>query len=202
MKLVVIGGGEHARVVIETARALGLEVEGFTDPQPCEETQRRLGVRWLGGDTVRDDVRYVLGVGAVGTGDLRARIVARYASAQFATLVHPRAWVSPTATLGDGTVVLAGAVIQIGARIGAHAVIGSSCVIEHDVTLGAFVQAGPGVILGGGVTVGEGAYLGLGARVRDHVAIGDRALVGMGAVVTTDVAPDTTVLGIPARPRS
>lgn len=202
MKLVVIGGGEHARVVIETARSQGLDVEGFVDPAPCEDTQHRLGVRWLGGDAVRDDVVYVLGVGAIGVGDVRAKLVARYAGARFATIVHARAWVSPTAMLGDGTVVLAGAIVQTGARIGAHAVVGTSSVIEHDVTLGAFVQTGPGVVLGGGASVGDGSYLGLRACVRDHVAIGSRAVVGMGAVVTTRVADGATVLGVPARPRS
>lgn len=205
--LVVIGGGEHARVVIEAARTQPArwQVEGFADPQPCPETQQRLGVAWLGDDAaVRarpGERRYVLGVGAVGVSDLRQAIAARYAGARFAAIVHERAWVSPTAHVEDGAVVFAGAVIQSGARIAAHAVVGSGTIVEHDVELGAFVQTGPGVVIGGGARIGEGSYLGLGACVRDHVAIGARVMVAMGAVVTSAVADGTVVIGVPARPR-
>jgi acetyltransferase EpsM len=208
--LVVIGGGEHARVVIEAARTRPdlWTVEGFVDPLSCDDTQKRLGVTWLGDDTSLDkltgDRRYVLGVGAVGVGDVRRSIVERYraAGAQFATIVHSHAWVSPTAVLDEGAVVFAGAIVQTGAHVGAHAVVGTSCVVEHDVSLGAFVQLGPGAILGGGASVGEGSYLGLGSRVRDHISIGARVMVGMGAVVTAGVADGAVVVGIPARTRS
>jgi acetyltransferase EpsM len=206
--LVVIGGGEHARVVIETARSRPdlWSVDGFADPEPCEDTQRRLGVRWLGTDTAvlgRPGLMFVLGIGAVGVGDTRRALVERYAAAgaRFATLVHATAWVSPTARIHEGAVVFAGAVVQTAAEIGAHAVVGTRAVIEHDVHLGAFAQAGPGVVTGGGVKIGDGAYLGLGACVRDHITIGERAMVAMGAVVTADVAAGATVLGVPARAR-
>ena len=208
-KLTIIGGGEHARVVIETARTrLDLWfVEGFADPEPCEETQQRLGIPWLGDDATAlaraGERLYVLGLGEVGVGDARQRIALRYAAAgaRFATLVHSHAWVSPTAHVGEGVVVFAGAILQSGALIGAHAVVGSGAVIEHDVNLGAFVQTGPGALVGGGTIVGDGCYLGLGARVRDHVVLGAGVMVAMGAVVTSNVANNATVVGVPARPR-
>jgi acetyltransferase EpsM len=208
--LTVIGGGEHARVVIETAQSAPEQwvVEGFVDPSPCDETQRRLGVAWLGDDTralARPAAErfYVLGVGSVGISDVRKRIVERYlaAGAQFATVVHARAWVSPTAQLAAGSVVLAGAIIQSGARLGEHTLVGTGAIVEHDVTFGEYVQTGPGVVLGGGVTVGAGSYLGLGACVRDHVTIGAGVLVALGAVVTANVSDGARVMGVPARAR-
>lgn len=200
-RLIVIGGGEHACVVIETARSRPdlWTVEGFVDPRPCDDTQARLGVPWLGDDAVRDDAQYVIGVGAVGVSDVRARIAERYATAKFATIVHAHAWVSPTARLEAGAVVFAGAVVQTGAVIGAHAVVGTGTVIEHDVTLGAFVQTGPGVVIGGGATIGEASYLGLRACIRDHITVGARVMVGMGAVVTANAADGAIMLGVPAR---
>ncbi|HEY5944416.1 MAG TPA: acetyltransferase [Kofleriaceae bacterium] len=213
--LTVIGGGEHARVVIEAARSRPelWQVEGFADPQPCEETQRRLDVVWLGDDTrtlSREPAArlYVVAVGAVGhdavANDLRAQIVERYAAAgaSFAAIVHARAFVSPTARIEDGAVVFAGAIVQSGARIGAHAIVNTGAIAEHDVQLGAFAHLGPGAHVGGGAVIGEHAYLGLGCRVRDHVKIGARALVAMGAVVTANVDAGALVLGVPARPQA
>jgi acetyltransferase EpsM len=201
--LVVIGGGEHARVVIETARTRPelWAVEGFVDPRPCEDTQKRLGVKWLGGDHLRDDVHYVLGVGEVGVGELRQRILAKYADARFATIVDARAHVSPTARLEPGAVVFAGAVVHTGAHVGMHAVIGTGAIVEHDVSIGNFAQLGPGAVVGGGARIEANSYVGLGARIRDHVTIGAGVMVAMGAVVTANVAAGSTVLGVPARAR-
>lgn len=206
--VVVIGGGEHARVVIDAIRA-GTEwaLEGFVDPDPCHTAQQRFGLRWLGTD---DDVLrevasrfFVIGVGAVGVTDVRRAIAARYdaVGARWATIVHPRATVSSTARLAPGAVVLANAAVNTGADVGVHCVINTGAIVEHDVALGAFAQVGPGAVLGGGASVGDGSYVGLGARVRDHVSIGARATVGMGAVVVGDVADRETVVGVPARRR-
>jgi acetyltransferase EpsM len=204
-RLILIGGGEHARVVAEAAAAMGgMELVGFVDPEPCDETVRRLGVRRLGDDSALRQHPGAWGVIAIaGLGSLvaRRRIVERLSPALegWATIIHPRAWVSPTAGVEHGAVIMAGAVIQTGARVGAHCVVNSGAIVEHDVELGAFSHAAPAAVLGGGARVGEGTYLGMGAAVRDHVTIGAEALIGMGAVVVTDVAPGCRVLGVPAR---
>lgn len=204
-RLILIGGGEHARVVAEAAAAMGgMELVGFVDPDPCGETVRRLGLRRLGDDGVlrqHPGAWGVIGIAALGSLAARRGIVARLSPALegWATVIHPGAWVSPTASVEPGAVIMAGAVIQTGARVGAHCVVNSGAIVEHDVELGAFSHAAPAAVLGGGVRVGEGAYIGMGAAVRDHVAIGAEALIGMGAVVVTDVAPGRRVLGVPAR---
>jgi acetyltransferase EpsM len=204
-RLILIGGGEHARVVIEAIRSgAGHEVLGFIDPEQCEETTRRLGVARLGGEaelSAYPGALGVLGFGALATRKRRFEVVEWLTPrlAGWARVVHATAWVSPTATIGPGTVILARAVVQTGARIGAHCVVNTGAIVEHDVVLGDHVQLAPGVILGGAARVGSLAYLGLGAVVRDHTTIGARATVGMGAVVVSDVADGAQVLGVPAR---
>ena len=204
-RLILIGGGEHARVVAEAAAAMGgMELVGFVDPEPCDETVRSLGVRRLGDDSAlrqHPGAWGVIGIAGLGSLVARRRIVERLSPALegWATIIHPGAWVSPTAGVEHGAVIMAGAVIQTGARVGAHCVVNSGAIVEHDVELGAFSHAAPAAVLGGGARVGEGTYLGMGAAVRDHVTIGAEALIGMGAVVVTDVAPGCRVLGVPAR---
>lgn len=204
--IVLIGGGEHARVVADAVRSCPdrFQLRGFVDPAPCEETVRRLGVPRLGDEGAlaqHGDAYGVLAFGAIAATDRRVQAAARLAGVLrgWACVVHARAWVSDTAVLEEGAVVLAGAVVQTGARIGAHGIVNTGAVVEHDVQLGAFAHAAPSATIGGGARIGEGAFLGLGACIRDHVTIGSRAVIGMGAVVVADVADGASVKGVPAR---
>jgi acetyltransferase EpsM len=211
-RLLVVGGGEHARAVIEAARSRPgqWKLEGVVDARLPARTRDMAGVPALmDEDAVIRRVRtsrtlsVVLGVGVIGVSRKRAQIVRKYGPAvRWATIVHRAAWVSPTASLGSGVVVLPGAVVHSGAVIGDHCTVNSGAIVEHDVTLESFVQVAPGAVIGGGATVGTGAYLGLGCRIRDHVRIGARAMVGMGAVVVGPVNSGVTVVGTPARPRN
>lgn len=185
MTLILIGDGEHARVVAEAATVL----TSLTREQEASiPTLRR---------------RHADAVFHLALGDNRLRLAAasRHAALPWQNVVHPRAWISPSARLGRGVFVGANAVIQAGAVIGDHAIINTAVVVEHDCRIGSGAHLGPGVVLGGGVEIGEGCLVGLGARVRDHCAIGAHATVGMGSVVVGAVQAGTVVLGVPARVR-
>ncbi len=204
--LIVVGGGEHARVVIEAARSRPdiWNVIGFIDPLPCVDTVARMGLPRLGDDDILRDrepreARLVLGVGVVGISLTRDAVVARHPGWDWAAVVHAGAHVSPTANIAPGCVIAAGAVVNSGARIDEHAIINSGAVIEHDVMVGAYCHIGPGAAIGGGTMLGRSCYLGLRASVRDHIRLGDRVLVAMGAAVTASVGDDTCLAGVPAR---
>lgn len=207
--LVVVGGGEHARVVIEAAQAAGWEPIGYTDPDAA--TTSAMPIPHLGGDDellrrhaeLTRDARPALVLGFGGRAEGRRRAVeAAGAAGVWATIVHPSAWVSPSAGLEPGAIVLAGAVVNAGAVVGAHAIVNSRAVVEHDVIVGAFTHLAPGATIGGGTRIGEDAFIGLGAAVRDHVAIGRGAVVGMGAVVTGDVAAGAVIVATSASERT
>ncbi len=204
-ELVIIGGGEHTCVVYDAAQADFVFV-GLVDPTPAEVTLQRTGLRCLGNDeqylrALNPTHLHVLSVRVRPRDQSRQVVAQRYDAYQvkWATIVHPRAWVSPSAVLDPGVVVLAGAVINSGARIGRHTIINSSALIEHDVHVGAFASIAPAAAIGGGTEIGEGTYVGLGARVRDHIQVGANALIGMGAAVIRSVDAGVTVQGVPAR---
>ena len=206
--LVILGGGEHARVVADAARSSpdSWELVGFGTADATEPPDTGLGLPWLGDDAAverwlagrrpAERASLVLGFGAAAPA--RAAVADGFPAADWATLVHATATVSPSAVLGAGAVVLAGAVINAGARIGTHAIVNSAAVVEHDVVVGPFAHLGPGVVVGGGATIGAATHVGLGAIVRDHVTVGERVTVGMGAVVVADVPDGETVVGNPA----
>jgi UDP-perosamine 4-acetyltransferase len=210
--LVIVGGGEHARVVAEAAATCpdAWQLIGFTDDDPDATRAARLGLPSLGDDTTlaarladrpaADRPALVLGFG--GPPDARRRAIDAFGSdARWATVIHSTAWASPSAVVEAGAVVLAGAVVNAGAVIGAHAIVNSRVVVEHDVHIGAAAHLAPGVVVGGGTRIGAGTMVGLGAVIRDHVTVGRHVTIGMGAVVVGDVADGQTVLGVPARVR-
>ena len=203
----IAGTGEHAHVVAEAATAGGWEPIGQCGPiGPTERAGG--GLPHLGTDddlaaqlasTVSAD-RPALVLGFGGPPDARRRAVERQGpGATWATIVHPAAWVSPSAELGSGAVVLAGAVVNTGASVGAHAIVNSGAIVEHDVRVGSHAHIAPGAVVGGGAMIGDDAFIGLNASVRDHVTVGPGATVGMGAVVVADVPGGTLVMGVPAR---
>src|SRR2546422_10367099 len=121
-KLILVGGGEHARVVAEVIRSRAdvFELLGFVDPADCSETVERLGLRRLGDDGSLPrypGVGAVLGVGVMEIGDRRMQIAARLSPTvrDWVTVTHRAATVSSTAVLGAGTVVMAGCAINSGA---------------------------------------------------------------------------------------
>lgn len=204
--LVLVGGGEHAGVVVDAAHSSPAlwRVAGYLNGGPTAKMER-LGLPWLGDDPALcpADSWLIVATGSAGVSARRSDLVARFATAPvrgWATVVHARAWVAPTAVVQPGTLVCAQAVVNSGAVVGQHCIVNSGAIVEHDVCLGDFVQLAPAVALGGGVSVGAGSFLGLGCRVRDHVILGERVTVGMGAVVVGSVAAGDLVVGVPARP--
>ena len=117
-----------------------------------------------------------------------------------ATVCHPMSTLSRSATLGAGSFLAAGAVVGAHATVGRFCIVNTGAPIDHDNTIADGVNIAPGVHFAGNVHVEEDAFIGVGASVAPGIRIGARATIGAGAVVIRDVAPDTTVVGNPAKP--
>ena len=106
---------------------------------------------------------------------------------------------APGSALGRGDAVCAGAVVQPGARIGRHVIVDTRASVDHHGRVGDYAHLAV-AHLAGGASVGEGVFMALGSIVLPKIHVGDWATVGAGAVVTKDVVPGVTVVGIPAKP--
>ena len=208
MKIVGVGAGGHAKVVLDIfLRMGGFDVVGLTDADPELHGTQVLGCSVLGDDDVLPPLRAqgvegaFVGVGGTGDNSVRARLYQHLVDLGFSlpNAVHPRAVVAADAALGVATVIMAGVVINPGVRFGHNVVVNTGGVVDHDCTIGDHVHIAPGATLSGGVTVGALAHVGIGAQVLQGVTIGERAIVGAGAAVVDDVPAGAVVGGVPAR---
>lgn len=209
-RCVILGGGGHARVLIDSLLLMGqVELYGILLPDETLWGSDVFGVPVLGGDellpglTAQGVDSFVVGLGSVGDSSLRQRLF-RNGLAQgleVLSVCHPTAVLSPRACYGRGGQFLPGCIVNAGAVIGENVIINSGAIVEHDCQIGDHVHVATGAHLSGTVMVGPGAHIGTGAVVRQGITIGKNAIVGAGAVVVKDVLPDILVTGVPARPR-
>jgi acetyltransferase EpsM len=118
---------------------------------------------------------------------------------ELATARHPSSVIASDVTLGDGTVVAPGAIINAAAQIGRNVIINTSASVDHECLIEDGAHVGPGVNLGGRVIVRREAWVGIGSVVRDRCTIGRGSIVGAGAVVVSDVPDGVVAFGVPAR---
>lgn len=207
-KLVVIGGGGHARVVLDILHSIGqFEIAGFTSEAPEERTSQIFACQRLGTDEVLPDL---LGLGvrhafvAIGDNPRRRLCFNRLAGMGFSLVnaVSPYAIVSPHVSFGTGIAVMPGATINAGTSVADGVIVNTNASIDHDCVIGAFAHVAPGVAIAGNVNVGSGVLLGIGARVIPGISIGPNTIIGAGAAVIEDVASDRTAVGVPAMVKS
>lgn len=196
MRLLVIGAGGHAKMVVDTARAAGFEVVGVLGREGDPEDVLGVPVvREVGG--IAADGFIV----AIGDNAVRSDAYASWCGAGLepVSVVHPSAVIAPDAHVGPGTFVAPGVIVNVDARIGENAILNTGCTIDHDVAIGSHAHVGPRVALCGGVVVGEGALVGVGSCAIPLARIGAWSVIGAGAAVTGDVPDGVTWGGVPAR---
>ena len=205
--LAILGCGGHSKVVLDVALCLGYENIIFFDDNYTGNRlfMGRFNVVGTSEDLINNSHEYssydLEVIVAIGNNYTRWQkvMLLREAGIKFATLIHPRATVSRFATIAEGSVVLAGSVINPDAKIGQHNIINSNSTIEHDCILGNAVHLSPASALAGNVKIGDLTWVGIGACVRECTIIGSESIIAAGAAVVSDVPSHTIALGVPAK---
>lgn len=193
-KTILIGGGQHAQVVLDCLLACGVDVIGLFDPAKLDTL---FGVPQRGDydPSFELTARAII---AIGDNAARKRVSERVMH-RFTNAIHHSVVFSPFASVGTGNMILHGAIVQAMAKIGNHVIVNTGAQVDHDCVIGDFAHIAPRVTLCGGVTVGEGTLVGAGATVAPGVSIGKWATIGAGAVTIDDIPDYAVAVGNPAR---
>lgn len=201
-RLALLGASGQGKVVADIALASGWDEVTFFDDAWPERSQNGPWPVVGHGAMLMATLNEFQGV-IVSIGDCAVRwskhLELRAAGGPIVTVVHPTATISRYAALGAGSVVMAGAVVNVDSHIGQAAIINTGATIDHDCWLADGVHICPGAHLSGNVRVGQGAMVGVGVAVKQGVNIGSKAVIGAGAVLVRDVEDCVVVAGNPAR---
>lgn len=195
----IYGAGGHSQVIRHVLELCGHHVTKTFDDKPAgvhrAYNKVNSGVRENVKDFPHEGDPVII---AIGNNQERAEI-ANFLQCEFEKAIHPSAWVAENSSIGEGTVVFAGAIVQPNTKIGKHVIINTSASVDHDNIIGDFAHISPKVALCGHVEVGTGSHVGAGAVVIPKVKIGKWCTIGAGAIVLKDVPDYTTVVGNPAK---
>ena len=200
-RILLYGGGGHAKTLIDLIRALGtFELAGIVD-DGISLGESVMGVPVIGtsGDLARLRAEgigsAVNAVGGIGKPEVRWQVFERLAAAGFdqPALVHPRAFVEPSVVLDSAVQVLAGAYLSSDSSVGFGTLLNAGAILSHDNRLGRCVNLSPGATCGGCVSIGDFSQIGMRATINIGVTVGREVRIGNGATVKADVPDGTRV---------
>ena len=194
-KICLFGASGHGKVIKEIIESQKKQVIAFIDDNPMTEIV--LNVPVSNTTKLKEFIaeKFII---SIGNNSLRKKVSQLY-ELKFTTAIHSKSVVSNSSSIEDGSVIMAGAVINAAVKIGKHCIINTNAVVEHDCKIKDFVHISPSAIIAGNVKIEEGTHVGAGAMVVPSIVIGKWATIGAGAVVIKNVPDYAIVAGNPAK---
>lgn len=193
--LVLIGGGGHAKVLLDMLLKQKAKILAVVAPEPIGRSVIFAGLKQYFSDEDvfnfnPDEVLLVNGLGSLPNNSLRHTIYEKFTQAgyKFASIISSDASVSDYCSLSQGVQIMPGVVINVDVSIGENTIINSGAIIEHDCNIGKHNHVAPGAVLSGNVLTADYVHIGTGARVIQSLSIGSHCLIAAGATLTKNIA--------------
>jgi sugar O-acyltransferase (sialic acid O-acetyltransferase NeuD family) len=201
LDLILIGAGGHALACIDVIEQQGrykiVGLAGF----PEELKSYCLGYEVIATDDklamlVKEIPCALISAGQIQSAKLRINLYqqAKRLGFQLPPIIAPTAYVSRHANIGEGTIVMHGAIVHAGAKVGNNCIINSQALIEHNAIVEDHCHISTGAILNGSVIVREGSFVGSGCVVKQGISIGKSCVVGIGLTVRQSIADSSQLI--------
>lgn len=202
-RLLIMGAGGHGKVLAEAAFAMNHFSEILFLDDFFSKNENCIGFSVVGSF---NDMRRLFQEGdslAVAIGDNRKRLSllaeAKELGYALPVIIHPFSWLSPSVSIAEGSVVLAGAVLNSSVKIGRGCIVNTSATVDHDCVLADGVHLSPGSHLSGQVSIGECSWICVGAAIGNQISIGKNCVLAAGAALVSDMPDDAFFAGVPAQ---
>lgn len=201
-KIILIGAGGHAHACIDVIEQHDqYQIAGLVGMAEEMHTHQ-LGYKVIAADDDLPELAKLyqyafITVGQIQTPDRRIRLYqqATELGFQLPAIIAPTAHVSRHATIGAGTIVMHGAIVNAGARVGNNCIINTRALLEHGATVEDHCHISTGAILNGDVHIGAGSFVGSGSVMKEGITFGKRCVVGMGLSVRHSQADHSRFVG-------
>ncbi|MEQ9849696.1 NeuD/PglB/VioB family sugar acetyltransferase [Pectobacterium brasiliense] len=183
---------------INTASNLWSEIVFINDYENGGEI---LGIKVLSFESIIDDRDAYEIIIAIGEPSSREKLYdkAKSNGLKIATLIDPTARVSPSAIIGEGSVLCEYSSIHCNVNIGKNCLVQPYSLLGHDIIIGSHSVFSAHSAPGGASVFGDRVYVGMHATIKEKLTVGDDAIISMGSAVFRDVAARSVVIGNPAR---
>ena len=191
-KLILIGSGFHSKIVYdEILRQKKYKVLGYVS-NDIKKNHKIKKLKYLGKikDLKKLESKSFFCIIAIGQGDIREKILKEInklnIKMKWEKIISKDAIISSNTKIGEGSVIIAGSIINVGTKIGNH------CFED-------FSGCGPRTITGGNVNIGKRSYIGLGSVIKNNIKIQDNTVIGASSLVIRNCKKNSIYFGAPAK---
>jgi len=205
--IIIIGSSGHAKVIIDIVeKEKKFNIIGLIDKfrKIDEET---LGYKIIGKE---EDIPILIkkhnldgGIIAIGDNWMRSKVYENIKFIQpdfnFVPTIHPSAQIAKNVTVGNGTAIMAGVIVNSNLSIGNHCILNTNSSLDHDSVMEDFSSLAPNATTGGNVKIGKFSAISLGANIINGIIIEEQSVIGAGSVVLKNIPKFSIAYGIPAK---
>lgn len=195
-KVAIIGAGKHAMMLKELIVTEGYEFLGYFDERKKKNLKKKILGKFKDINLFKKKIDLIL----LGIGDNLERGLIfkklKKKKFEFLTFIHPTAKICKSTKIGEGSVVLMGAIINSNSEIEEAVIINSGSIIEHDCLIKFSAHICPGSCLAGNVEIGKYSFIGIGSRIIQNIKVVNKAIVGAGSIILNDILKPKTIKGV------
>lgn len=203
-KIILVGGGGHCKSCIDVITSEGIyEIKGIID-LPALLGSKTLGYETIGNDDelpefISKGYSFLITMGHMGNARRRTQLFELIDSlgGDLPTIKSPTAFVSSSAKLGKGSIIMHNCIVNADAQIGMNSIINNNALIEHDTIIEGHGHISTGAIINGNCKIGKNSFIGSGTVVKNGVAISEDVIIGAGSLVIKPIDRPGTFYGSP-----